>query len=258
MTAHRLLLVAVLAALLVPAGALGSQGSRKAAPSLTLSVNLSGAIEVVLGNGQRIRGSGTVIPPGPYLLVVHSEVPDDKDSFHVFHISGSGVEVSSDLLPCENPREIFTITLRPSSTYVYEDSRHPELGRVTFTTSSSGSSTDTSSSAAGHKQSGYSGSVSNTETLLQGTLTGTVDAGGKLALLRNGKNVSLIQTGRYRINVNDQTAKRGFTLQRVDKQPVTVTKPSFVGKRTVTLTLKPGRWMFYSGSGAKRYFSVVA
>jgi hypothetical protein len=257
-TAHRFLLVAVLAALLVPAGALGAGDARRAAPSLTLTVNLSGAIEVVLGNGQRIRGTGTVIPPGPYLLIVHSEVPDDKDIFHVFHISGSGVEVSSDLLPCENPREIFTITLRPGSTYVYEDSRHPELGRVVFSTSSSGSSADTSNTAPGHRAGGYSGSVSNTELFLQGTLSGKVLTAGKLTLVRNGKSVSLIKEGRYRIVVDDRTAKRGFVLQQLDKKPVTVTKPSYVGKRTVTLTLKPGRWMFYSGTGAKQYFSVVA
>jgi hypothetical protein len=263
-TSHRLLLVAVLAALLVPPAALGSQHARKAAPSLTLSVNLGGAIEVVLGNGTRFRGTGTLVPPGQYLLIVHSEVPDDRDIFHVFHISGPGVEVSSDLLPCENPREIFNINLRPSSTYVYEDSRHPELGRVVFTTAATGSSAETSSSAVGHKAGGFSGSVSNESEIgskaLKGVLAGTVPATGRPTLLRSGKAVSLLKTGRYRIAVDDKTAKLGFTLQRVDKQPLTVTRPAFVGKRTVTLDLKPGKWTFYAGAGAgaKQYFTVLS
>jgi len=251
----------VIVALLAPAGALGS---RKADPSLTLNINGTGALEVVLGNGTRIRTTsapGTVIPPGPYLLIVKSDVPDDKDIFHMFHLTGSGVDMSSDLLPCENPREIYTITLRPSSTYVYEDGRHPELSRVVFTTSASGSSSDTASSTAGHSAVGYSGLVSNTDLLgsktVLGTLAGTVNGSG-LTLTSKGKNVSLIREGRYRIAVDDRTSKRGFTLAKADKKPVDLTRPAFVGKHTVTLNLTPGRWLFYSASGAKRSFTVVA
>ena len=201
MTSPRLLVAAALVALLVPAGALGAHGSGKADPSLTLNVNLGGALEVVLGNGTRIRTSaapGTVIPPGSYLLIVRSEVPDDKDIFHLFHLTGAGVDMSSDLLPCENPRQIYTITLRPSSTYVYEDTRHPELSRVVFSTSASGSSSDTASAAAGHTAGGYSGSVSNEELLgsqaLRGTLAGTVTVSG-LTLTTKGKTGVADQVG---------------------------------------------------------------
>src|SRR4029078_9551499 len=111
-----------------------------------------------LGTGRGCRPAaarGTVIPPGAYLLIVRSEVPDDRDIFHLFHLTGAGVDMSSDLLPCENPRQIYTITLRPTSTYVYEDARHPELSRVVFSTSASGASSDTASTAAGHTAGGY-------------------------------------------------------------------------------------------------------
>jgi hypothetical protein len=259
-TSPRLLVAAAVIALLAPAGALGAP---KADPSLTLNVNLGGALEVVLGNGTRIRTSsapGTVIPPGPYLLIVRSEVPDDKDIFHVFHLSGAGVEMSSDLLPCENPREIYTIVLRPNSTYTYEDGRHPELSRVVFSTSGSGSSSDTASAAAGHTQGGYSGSVSNSDPLgsktLRGILAGTVTA-SRLALTAKGKPVSLIEAGRYRITVADRSAKRGFTLAKVNRRPVTLTKPAYVGKRTVTVNLTPGRWTFSTGAGKAHSFTVL-
>jgi hypothetical protein len=259
-TSPRLLLAAAAIALLAPAGAMGSS---KADPSLTLNINGSGALEVVLGNGTRIRTTnapGTVIPPGPYLLIVKSDVPDDKDIFHMFHLTGAGVDMSSDLLPCENPREIYTITLRPNATYSYEDGRHPDLGRIVFSTSVSGSSSDTASSAAGHSAGGYAGSVSNSDQLgsnaLRGTLAGAVSPTA-LALTRSGKAVSLIKSGRYRITVSDTSPRRGFTLTKASGKPVTLTRPSYVGKRTVTMNLTPGRWTLTSGTGKAQSFTVV-
>jgi hypothetical protein len=260
-TTPRLLVAAAFVALLAPAGA---PGARAADPSLTLNVNGSGALEVVLGNGTRIRTTsapGTVLPPGPYLLIVKSDVPDDKDVFHLFHLSGPGVDMSSDLLPCENPREIYTITLRPNSTYVYEDGRHPELAKIVFSTSGSGSSSDTASTAAGHSAGGYSGSVSNDSPIgsktVRGTLSGTVTAAA-LTLSSRGKAVSLLKSGRYRITVDDRSAKRGFTIARADRNPIPLTRPAYVGKHTVTLELTPGRWTFWAGSGARSSFTVLA
>jgi hypothetical protein len=266
---HRVRLVTVFLGLIALVGALGVQGSRAAAPSLTLSVNLSGSLEVVLGNGTRIRTSsapGTVIPPGPYLLIVNSEVPDSRDLFHLFHLSGAGVNVSSDLLPCENPREIYTVTLRPNSTYTYEDGRHPELARVVFSTSGEGSSSETSSSAGGPSTGKYSGSVSNSSQVgsgiktvpFRGTLVGTVSSTGKITLSHDGKSVSSLKSGRYKIAVEDKTPKGGFTIERGHKQPVPVTGSSFVGKHAVTLHLKPGEWTFYSSAGEKHHFTVAA
>src|SRR5262249_5372767 len=56
-TSPRLLAAALLVALAVPAGAFAAHGARTADPSLTLNVNLGGALEVVLGNGTRIRSA---------------------------------------------------------------------------------------------------------------------------------------------------------------------------------------------------------
>lgn len=245
------------------------QVSRAAAPSLTLNVNLNGSLEAVLGNGTRIRSTsapGAVIPPGTYLMIVRSDVPDDRDIFHVFHIFGSGLNLSSDLLPCENPRELQEVTLRPSTTYTYEDSRHPELGRIVFTTSGDGSSSETSSGAAGPAAPSYSGSVANSSGVgtgiktvpFRGTLIGTVGPAGNLTLSRNGKRVSKLEPGRYKIAVQDKTSNGGFTIGRPNTKSVTVTGSSFVGKHTVTLHLKAGQWMFYSSAAKKHHFTVAA
>jgi hypothetical protein len=265
---HRVRLVSVVAGLLALAGVLGVQSSRAAEPSLTLNVNLNGSLEAVLGNGTRIRTTsapGTVIPPGSYLLIVRSDVPDDKDIFHLFHISGAGVNVSSDLLPCENPRELYVVTLRPNAVYTYEDIRHPELARVVFSTSGEGSSAETSSTAAGPATGKLSGSVANSSPIgsgikaapFRGTLIGTVGPGGKLTLSHKGKSVSSLKSGRYTIAVEDKTPEGGFMIERPNKKPVALTGSSFIGKHAVTVNLNAGKWMFYSAAAKKHGFTVV-
>ena len=263
-TSHRARLVTVVVGLIALVGPLAAHASRAADPSLTLNVNVSGALEVVLGNGTRIRTSsapGTVIPPGSYLLIVKSDVPDEKDIFHLFHLSGAGVDMSSDLLPCENPREIYTINLRPNSTYVYEDGRHPDLPRVVFSTSGSGSSSDTAGSATTSRRAGTRARCRTPQFLgsraVRGSLRGSVTAAG-LSLTSKGKAVSLIKSGRYRISVDDRTSKLGFTIAKVDRKSVALTRAPYVGKHTVTVNLTPGRWTFWSAPGAKRSFTVVA
>jgi hypothetical protein len=267
---HRVRLITLFVGLLVLVVAPGVQASRAAAPTLTLNVNLSGSLEVVLGNGTVLRTTtapGAVIPPGPYLVLVKSDVPDSRDIFHLFHLSGTGVNVSSDLLPCENPRQLLTITLLPSSTYTYEDSRHTELTPIVFSTSSGGSSSDTSSNAtAGPANVKSSASSSNTSVVgsdgkaspFRGTLVGTVSLAGKLTLSRNGKSVSSLRSGRYKIAVDDRTPKSGFVIAGLHRQSFLVTGSSFVGKHTLTLVLNPGQWMFYSSTARKHRFTVVA
>jgi hypothetical protein len=265
----RLRLVTVLVGLLALAGTPGVQAAHPAPPPLTLSVNLNGALEVVLGNSTRIRTSsapGAVIAPGPYLAIVSSDLLDSQDVYHMFHLSGPGVNISSELLPCENPMPLLTVTLQPNSTYVYDDLRHPELTHVVFSTSATGSSSDTSGGAANPSTGKSTGSVSNTsvigslikEGIFRGTLTGTVNSAGKLTLNHNGKSVSSLKSGRYKIAIDDKTSKGGFTIEGVHRQSIMVTGSSFVGKRAVTFYLRAGRWMFYSSTGTKHHFTVVA
>jgi hypothetical protein len=267
----RVRLVTALVGLAALAAAVGVQGSEAATPTLTLNINLAGSLEVVLGNGTRLRSTnapGAVIPPGPYLVVVNSDVPDARDIFHVFHLYGPGVNVSSDLLPCENPRQLYTVTLQPSTTFTYEDSRHPELAPLVFSTSSSGSSDSTSGAAGGPGTEKFSGSTSNTSVIgadsssgslpFRGTLVGTVNSGGKLTLSRNGRSVSSLKSGRYKLAVDDKTRTGGFTIEQLHTRAVPVTGSSFVGRHVVTLALRPGRWMFYSAGAGKHQFTVVA
>jgi hypothetical protein len=237
---HRLiLLVAVACLFAAPTGS-----GATAVPSLTLNVNLGGALEVVLGNGTRIGAPGAVIPPGPYLVSVASDVPDSRDIFHLFHLYGPSLNVESDLLPCENPRPLYTVTLKPSTTYTYEDSRNPQLGQVVLTTAASGSSSSTVGAAAATGSNATSaGTSSNTSVLATAvpSLIGTVRASG-VTLTRNGRRISTLAAGRYSISVDDTTKLAGFRLVPPTGSALTVTTPSFVGKRRMMVTLTPGRW----------------
>jgi len=70
--------------------------------------------------------------------------------------------------------------------------------------------------------------------------------------------VTNLKSGRYKLSILDETAKAAFKLQKLGKQPVTLTTPAFVGRHTATLTFKPGQWMFYSSTGKKSFFVVIA
>jgi hypothetical protein len=94
-------------------------------------------------------------------------------------------------------------------------------------------------------------------TPFRGTLAGVVSPAGKLTLAFKGKGVASLKSGRYKIAVDDKTPKSAFEVQRLKRQPVTVTGHAFVGKHTVTVTLDAGQWWYFSGAGKKTYFIVV-
>jgi hypothetical protein len=263
----RVRLVSLLAGVFVLAGAVGVQQTGAASPPpLTLNVNAGGALEVVLGNGTRLRTSnapGAVIPPGAYLAIVASDVPDSVDIYHMYHLFGPGVNLSSELLPCENPAPVNTVVLQPSSTYTYEDSRHPDITHVVFTTSASGSSADTAGSAGGPATAKATGSVSNSSVVgsdaasVRATLVAALGGSGAPSLSLKGRRVSSLAPGRYRITIVDRTSRLGFAIGKAHASPKSLTGPSFVGTRTVTLVLTAGTWRVSSSGGAGRSFTVT-
>ncbi len=263
------LLVIVAVISLVLAAAIGAQPATL--PSLTLNYN--GVLEVILANGTHIRTStapGVVIPAGTYAALVNDDVPDVHNTEHIFHFSGPGVNVTTDLLAGDESSELYVLTLEPNAVYTFRDDRQPSLAPVVFSTSSSGSIGFGSSGGSSGSQTGSgvkSSTTSNTSVVgsailaFRGTLDAVVGA-GKLALTRKGKSVmaASIKAGRYTVAVNDLTARGSFTLQRLGKRPLTLTLTgaAFVGKRSATVALTAAQWVFYSTGGKKNYFIVVA
>ena len=114
--------------------------------------------------------------------------------------------------------------------------------------SSSGGSSSGGSSSGG-TTTGSGGTVGGTAVL--GTLAGAVSPSGKLTLLYKGKAVSRLKSGRYKITVTDKAPARSFLVQQSKKGPITVSGVSFVGSRTVTVSLPAGKWTFFTSAGPK-------
>jgi hypothetical protein len=257
------LLVALITALTVDA-----TSSRAADQALYVTFHANHTITVTLLDGTPVgttSGPPTVIPAGDYTLHLDNS---DEVAGPEFDISGPGVKVVDDLFFGEAPSATHRVTFQPSATYTWRDDARPSEVFV-FTISAatpSGSSGSSSGTTTGSSSSGSSSSSKSSGVVgsgiksvpFRGTLAGTVSTAGRLTLTRNGKGVSTIKSGRYKITIDDKTSRSGFTVQEIRKQPVAVTGVSFVGKRSVTVELKAGQWFFYSPSAGKKNYFVVS
>ena len=77
------------------------------------------------------------------------------------------------------------------------------------------------------------------------TLRASVDDPGTIALTRNGKPVSRLRAGTFRIVVTDTSADHNFSLRKAGGPTKQLTTVAFVGTRTVTVRLGKGRWEFF-------------
>ena len=89
--------------------------------------------------------------------------------------------------------------------------------------------------------------------VLRAALSGT-----KLTLTLNGKPLTKVVAGTYKVVVVDTSKTLGLTLAHVGapQQPLTTTV--FTGTKTVTIDLATGRWTVYSaGNGVSKPFTVT-
>lgn len=82
------------------------------------------------------------------------------------------------------------------------------------------------------------------------TLVATVGPGATIRLTRNGRRVSRLRRGKYRIVVRDRSAQHNFHLigRGVNKK----TTVAFRGTRTWAVTFRPGRYRFVCDPHARR------
>ena len=97
----------------------------------------------------------------------------------------------------------------------------------------------------------------STSLPFRGTLVGTADTLGRVTLTRGGKPVRSLKSGRYKIAVTDTVADSGFIMQRPNFTEIVVTSWEFVGTRTTTLRLTPGRWAFHGAVGDLHQLTVI-
>jgi plastocyanin len=79
------------------------------------------------------------------------------------------------------------------------------------------------------------------------TLKGTVGPAFTISLKLNGKKVKSLTAGRYKFVIADKASTHNFTLEQESggKFEKDLTGVSFVGTKTITLTLKKGKWKYY-------------
>ena len=80
------------------------------------------------------------------------------------------------------------------------------------------------------------------------TLKGVVGPGFTISLRKGGRRFTSLKAGTYRVTVTDRSALHNFTLERESPKPHIekhVTGTAFKGTKTITMTLKRGRWSFY-------------
>ena len=217
---------------------------------------------------------GTLIPPGSYQVNVN----DNSDIGNV-DLEGPGV---SDQTGVDSIVQVtWSVTFQPCSIYSYTDDTVSTSSQWFQTSASSTSTTPCASTAkppvvptpvvgttpivpspSPAASKGGSATVQKPKPAalpFRGTLAAVVSRSGSLTLSIKGKAVTSLLSGRYTVSVTDVSAKVGFTIQEFRNTAIVLSGASFVGKRSRTLVLSPGQWLFYSSFvGKKSYFIVTA
>jgi hypothetical protein len=202
-------------------------------------------------------------------VIIYNDYRDDDSIARMFHLTGPGVDYRTDLNQGEQVQETWAVTFQPNATYTWQDDYRPALVSGSFRTSgtvatqptptgSSSPSGSGGSSSKGTATVGNSDLVGSAKPTFRGSLDAIVYASGKVSLSRNGKPVTALTTGRWTFSVDDESRKAGFTVQVLHGKAQTVTTGAFVGSHDLTITLKPGRWSYFSPSGKRTTFYVVS
>ena len=256
---------------LVAAAALAPAGSPRpfALPTLYVDYAMNCTFTITDDAGRRVSS----IAPGTYQISIRTPVSFAEvdlsgisdmtacKGFVQFKLTGPGVNAFDNLGDGDNAFDLLTETLQPNATYTAQDLNQASVTRTTFSTTASGTPTAPANTrSAGGKVTGSQSTdiVGSEANPFRGSLDGIVFKSGKLSLTRNGKPVSSLKTGRWTFSVDDESSKAGFVLQVLRGKVETITSAAFVGSHDVTVTLKPGRWSYFTAGGRKTTFFVVS
>ena len=90
-------------------------------------------------------------------------------------------------------------------------------------------------------------------------LVGTVGPGFTITLTKGGKKVTKLKAGKYTFAIADKASIHDFVLEQESggKWEKQLTSVPFVGKKTVTVTLKKGKWKYYCAPHESTMFGFV-
>jgi len=267
--------VSTLIAVLAVTAALASDACARATvlPHMYVNYTMNCTFSISDDSGKTISS----IAPGEYQVLVLTpmvfamvdltgKAPNDMTackSFVQFQLTGPGVSLSTTLQDGDEDKDALKATFNPSATYTAVDLNQPSVARFAFTTSATGTAVNPTGPAStatgkGQTQQELIGSQAGADVSFRGSLDAIVTAGGKLSLTRNGKIVKSLKSGKWTFSVDDESKKAGFIVQALNGKPQTVTGATFVGSHNATISLKPGRWFFFTPSGVKTTFFVIS
>jgi len=260
----------ILAALAAALALVPAASSRPAVlPTLYVQYTMNCTFTITNDNG----GPVTSIAPGTYQISIRTPVSFAEvdlsgifdmtacKGFVQFNLTGPGINAFDNLGDGDNAYDLLTETFQPGSTYTAVDLNQPSVARAVFTTTATGSP----NAPAGPASSSVSGKgtpstdIAGSEAIpFRGSLDAIVYANGRLSLSRNGHTVTSLKTGKWTFSVDDESRKAGFGVQVLKGKIQTITSAAYVGSHDVTLTLKPGRWSYFTAGGKKTTFFVVS
>lgn len=225
-----------------------------ATPQLFVTFTAAGAVSVTLPDGTAVgttSGSPNMIPAGYYTLILNG--PGDCVNLPLFELRGPGVDINDDMLGGETDTHTLYAQFQPGATYTWHLDRSENVV-YTFRTSTTvvgapqqaTSTTGSTSTSAKPTSEDITGSAI---APFRGTLSIAVSAAGRLSLAYRGKPVSALKAGRYSIAAVDRSAASGVMLAKLSHAAVTVTSRAFVGKRTTSVVLTAGKWLFMPRAG---------
>jgi hypothetical protein len=258
-------LVAVLAFCLVSTAGAGQRAT--ASPTLYFTYAMNCTFSIVDDSGKPV----TSIPPGRYQVDVRTPVqfgtlpipsgPADMTACRgvpQFQLTGPGVDLFTNMTAGCEMDKVFPETFAPNATYTAVDLNQPTVAHASFTTLASGAPAPAQVTYGGGKGKAELGTDIVGSAALEGTLHALVLAGGAPKLTTNGKALSQVKAGRYKVAIVDEDAKNGLKLLGpTSTAPIVLTKPGFKGKRSVTIKLTSGRWTYYTSLKTVRYFRVT-
>jgi hypothetical protein len=245
------------------AAAPAAPGARRATLTLRVTFTAAGAITVTLPDGTPVgttSGPPTVIPAGDYTLLFFG--PGECINLPLFELRGTGVNINDDMLGGETDVHTLYATFLPNTTYTWHSDRNTALVYSfrassdvvgTPSTSSTGSGTSSGSNAKPTSQDITGSAIAP----FRGTLTAGVSAAGRLTLAFKGRSVSSLKAGRYTVAVSDKSSTNGLLLQKLRHSALSVTSTTFVGKRSLSVTLTPGKWLVLPRLGKPTYSIAV-
>lgn len=228
-----------------------SSGGAEAAGPLMLNVTFfaNETIAVTLPSGTSVgstSGAPNVIPAGFYVVQLSGPMGLPA-GLPIFHLTGPGVDLMSNLNEGGVDSAMDQVTFATSSSYTWTDDAIPGVVH-TFATSADIGGTAPATAVSPHK-----GSPTQDQSIVgsnvaptRGTLTATVSLAGRPSVSLDGSPVNRLLAGTYRIAVTDRSPTGGLVVTKTGYRPRSLSGTAYVGKRSVSVKLTPGRWRFTS------------